>query len=207
MSETVLQDQDREILVELERIFQSVRAKIIKAAPLLAKLSRPGLKEAKLRLKKFVGAEHIDRLVAFHRGDIPEHLALRDGSKSLRFSYYLQLKPKAKEILNNANNQVMLATPKGSIVKTIAELNILEMHQVFSRGYDGQVPLEKQKEILLKRNRIVQVETTKDDKSLPTIEEFRIAGIPGAKWLILTIDGVRSRISGEKFKHSAKYFV
>jgi|APFre7841882654_1041346.scaffolds.fasta_scaffold09136_5 hypothetical protein len=196
----VITDQDRQILVQVEQILIGLRNKLIEAAPLLAQLSKPGLREAKKRFKGFIGAEHIDRLVAFSRGDFPEYLAIR--CKSMRLGYFLKLKKKSKEMLRNPNSEVILATPNGPITKLASTCNAVELLQAFDPRFDGIVPEPEQRK-LFKTEKLSQ---EKDDPTVRPVEEFRISVIPGTEWLIITIDGQRFKISGRQFRRESRFF-
>ena len=193
-------DQDSETINQLGKYLNGVRDNLLSAAPLFAKLSRPGLREAKRKFKSYIGAEHINRLVEFARGNFPEYLALR--CKSMRFGYYLRLKKKSREILWNPNSQISLATVNGEVSKLASECNIFELHQAFDPRFDGIVPLSEQR----KNFKIEPLKQEKDDPTIQPVEEFRIAVVPGTEWLIMTVDGKRFKIRGRQFRREARFF-
>ena len=141
-------DDDDLIKVFLDHA-KALRENFKAMAQIAAKLSPVGLKKLKSAARAIgIMAERIDCLALFGRGQMADHLALKD--KPLNAKFFMRLPQKTREFLNTKGSPLEILTTSGAVTKPVEACSTYEIARAVDerRGVlsaDAQVDRLKKK--------------------------------------------------------------
>lgn len=119
MSKVIITDSDalKQLCAITDNVKISMEQYYKKAPALLAKLSHVELARYKeMYATKLIPADWIDRLVAYGRGELPEHLAR--PQRTLRLTSWQRLNQETKKLLSDPDNEIKRWTHQHGMYST-----------------------------------------------------------------------------------------
>lgn len=138
-----------ELLAQLDAIFARALDAFVEAAPLLASLSRVQLKKVKQRYRGAISSEHIERLVEFGNGKMPQYLA--KSERWIKVSTWRRMTPVVKATLSDENKLVDVYRPSDKPrERALKDLTPVEWNMVLDEK-KGLRPVAEQRQYMIER--------------------------------------------------------